>query len=133
MISSKIIKRIRAERIALGISQESFAKKIGISKAAYADIERGKTRLFHPKLEAIAESLNLSFVELLLEGRIAEEYPYKEERDKEAKALVRELQEEIALASIYSAIEGEELKAKLEMLSSIIDKEDEEKGREEEY
>ncbi|WP_081284776.1 helix-turn-helix domain-containing protein [Chromobacterium subtsugae] len=50
--------RIRAERIALHLSQEKLARRAGVSRGVISDLERGRSR-GTTHLLAIAKSLNV--------------------------------------------------------------------------
>ena len=59
-------KKILTVRNAKGYSQEYMAQKLGLSdQSAYSKIEKGKTRLDLPMLEAIAKIFEMSAPELL--------------------------------------------------------------------
>lgn len=53
-------------RKAAGISQEEMAGRLGISRTAYRNIEKGRTRLLGGCLESIARELGKTMEELLL-------------------------------------------------------------------
>jgi len=49
-------------------SQEEMAMKLNMSTNGYAKIERGETKAYIPKLEQIAETLGMDFMELMSFG-----------------------------------------------------------------
>jgi transcriptional regulator with XRE-family HTH domain len=57
--------RISLMRTLKGLTQEEMAKKLNMSTTGYAKIERGETKLQNPRLEKIAESLDLELKDLL--------------------------------------------------------------------
>jgi XRE family transcriptional regulator, regulator of sulfur utilization len=56
--SQAVMDAVRKLRTHLGISQESLAQAIGMSQAAYCNLENGKTKLNIDDLERIALELN---------------------------------------------------------------------------
>ncbi len=56
---------IRKARLYSGLSQEKLAARIGISRQAYYNIESGRTRLIHKKLELIARECGVPLEDLL--------------------------------------------------------------------
>ncbi|RRU16125.1 MULTISPECIES: helix-turn-helix transcriptional regulator [Stenotrophomonas] len=56
----KIGSALRARRVALGLSQEAFADKIGMHRAYYGRIERGRTNLTIGTLNRLAGGLKVS-------------------------------------------------------------------------
>lgn len=52
--------RLRAERIAKGMTQEDMAERLGISRAAYAKREAGIVDVGANELAAIAEVLGIN-------------------------------------------------------------------------
>jgi transcriptional regulator with XRE-family HTH domain len=61
----KINKKIRLIREENDLTQEDMATKLGMSVNGYAKIERGQTKVNLPKLEQIAESLGVNWLELI--------------------------------------------------------------------
>ncbi len=59
-------RNIREQRKSLGLTQEEMARKIGISRQAYNNIEQGKTVMINRKLPKIADQLCISVDHLLL-------------------------------------------------------------------
>ena len=51
---------IRARRMLLEISQESFADKIGVHRTYYGSVETGKQNLTLKSIEKIADGLRVS-------------------------------------------------------------------------
>ncbi|WP_031429982.1 helix-turn-helix domain-containing protein [Methylomicrobium agile] len=64
----KIQEKIRFMRELKNCSQEELAEKLGMSTYGYAKIERGETKATIPKLEQIAEALEIDMMELLTFG-----------------------------------------------------------------
>jgi transcriptional regulator with XRE-family HTH domain len=64
------ISRIRQEK---KISQKEMAEKLGISRASYISMEKGKTRLLNENVEKFAALNNVSPSELVLGYRISED------------------------------------------------------------
>jgi len=64
----KIQEKIRLMREAHQWSQEEMAMKLNMSTNGYAKIERGETKAYIPKLEQIAETLGMDFMELMSFG-----------------------------------------------------------------
>jgi transcriptional regulator with XRE-family HTH domain len=61
----KIHEKIRLVRESKSWSQEDMAEKLGMSLNGYAKIERGETKAYNPKLEQIAEVLEMDLAELM--------------------------------------------------------------------
>jgi transcriptional regulator with XRE-family HTH domain len=53
------LNRIKAERIAAGVSQQQMAKTLGISRGAYWKRENGKTQIGVEELAKIAETVGI--------------------------------------------------------------------------
>jgi transcriptional regulator with XRE-family HTH domain len=53
------LNRIKAERIAAGISQQQMAKVLGISRGAYWKRENGQTPIGAEELAKIAETIGI--------------------------------------------------------------------------
>ena len=64
------ISRIRQEK---NISQKEMAEKLGISRASYISMEKGKTRLLNENVEKFAEINDVSPSELVLGYHISED------------------------------------------------------------
>lgn len=66
----KVHEKIRSLREEKNWSQEDMAKKLHMSVNGYSRIERGETKAYIPKLEKIAEALDVDLIELIpLDGR----------------------------------------------------------------
>ncbi len=66
-MNTELLKRnIRKQRKVMGLTQEELARKIGISRQAYNNIEHGRTHLVNRKLNKIADQLCVSVDRLLL-------------------------------------------------------------------
>jgi transcriptional regulator with XRE-family HTH domain len=66
----KVHDKIRSLREAKNWSQEDMAAKLNMSINGYSKIERGETKAHIPKLEQIAEVLDVDLIELIpLEGK----------------------------------------------------------------
>lgn len=63
-IQSSLGKAIRKKRIALGLSQEKFALKIGMDRTYYASVEAGKRNVSIVNIKKIADGLEVSLSEL---------------------------------------------------------------------
>ncbi len=61
----KIHEKIRLVRESKSWSQEDMAEKLGMSLNGYAKIERGETKAYNPKLEQIADILEIDLAELM--------------------------------------------------------------------
>jgi transcriptional regulator with XRE-family HTH domain len=61
----KVHEKIRLIRESKNWSQEDMAEKLNMSLNGYAKIERGETKSFNPKLEQIAEKLDVDLMELM--------------------------------------------------------------------
>jgi transcriptional regulator with XRE-family HTH domain len=61
----KVHEKIRLIRESKKLSQEDMAEKLNMSLNGYAKIERGETKSFNPKLEQIAEKLDVDLMELM--------------------------------------------------------------------
>ena len=55
---------IRKSRMALGLSQEKFALKIGMDRTYYASVEAGKRNVSVVNIKKIADGLEISLSEL---------------------------------------------------------------------
>lgn len=61
----EIGKRISRARIALGLSQETLAVKVGLQRSSVTNIERGRQRLMVHTLFDVARALHVSLLDLL--------------------------------------------------------------------
>ena len=66
MDNASIKSNIEKFRKASGISQSEMAERLGLSRTAYRNIEKGKTRLLSDILKRIAEELGKTTEELML-------------------------------------------------------------------
>ena len=64
---NSLANRIKARRLAHGISQEVVANELGISRPSYASIEQGAKELTLSQLEKLANILRISLSELQYE------------------------------------------------------------------
>ncbi len=62
---TEVYDNIRAMREKQNLTQEEMADKLHMSTSGYAKIEQGKTKLFHEKLEHIAEVFGISIYQLM--------------------------------------------------------------------
>ena len=79
-----------------GISQEKMANLIGVALNSYRKLERGKTNLVNEKLWDIANALNVSVKELVLEDDILTGTSLADMERKRYQAKINSLEEEIA-------------------------------------
>jgi transcriptional regulator with XRE-family HTH domain len=61
----KVHEKIRLIRESKHWSQEDMAAKLNMSLNGYVKIEHGETKAYHPKLEQIADVLEMDLVELM--------------------------------------------------------------------
>ena len=61
--------RIRQARENAGLSQEKMAEELGVSRTTYVNFETGRSRLFNPLLDSMAERIGISTEELLFGPR----------------------------------------------------------------
>lgn len=66
MDKSTAKENIRKARIDLKMSQSELASKMGISRTAYRNLEKGETRIFNSHLSTLAEITGKSEEELVL-------------------------------------------------------------------
>ncbi|MEA5402552.1 helix-turn-helix transcriptional regulator [Arcicella sp. DC2W] len=100
------IKRIRTEK---GISQQEMADKLGFAQNNYSKIERGIVELTVNRLYEIAEILNVSIFEILIEEKafkgqsnldtetqqLKEKYNYLESKLENFTLIMDELKERL--------------------------------------
>lgn len=67
MIQKAFGKAVRNFREQLGISQEDLALRCGLHRTYISDIERGHRNVGLSNIEAIAEGLSISLIELFTE------------------------------------------------------------------
>ena len=66
MDNATVKENITKVRKAAGISQSDMADRLGVSRTAYRNLEKGETRLISVNVEKIAEILNTTPEELVL-------------------------------------------------------------------
>lgn len=91
-----IKQKIYEIRRSKGISQEKIANLIGVALNSYRKLERGKTNLVNEKLWDIANALNVSVKELVLEDDILTGSSLADMERKRYEAKINSLEEEIA-------------------------------------
>ena len=91
-----IKQKIYEIRRSKGISQEKIANLIGVALNSYRKLERGKTSLVNEKLWDIANALNVSVKELVLENDILTGTSLADMERKKYQAKINSLEEEIA-------------------------------------
>lgn len=91
-----IKQKIYEIRRSKGISQEKMANLISVALNSYRKLERGKTNLVNEKLWDIANALNVSVKELVLENDILTGTSLADMERKKYQAKINSLEEEIA-------------------------------------
>ena len=91
-----IKQKIYEIRRSKGISQEKMANLICVALNSYRKLERGKTNLVNEKLWDIANALNVSVKELVLEDDILTGTSLADMERKRYQAKINSLEEEIA-------------------------------------
>ena len=91
-----IKQKIYEIRRSKGISQEKIANLIGVALNSYRKLERGKTNLVNEKLWDIANALNVSVKELVLEDDILTGSSLADMERKRYEAKINSQEEEIA-------------------------------------
>ena len=91
-----IKQKIYEIRRSKGISQEKMANLIGVALNSYRKLERGKTNLVNEKLWDIANALNISVKELVLEDDILTGTSLADMERKRYQAKINSLEDEIA-------------------------------------
>ena len=91
-----IKQKIYEIRRSKGISQEKMANLISVALNSYRKLERGKTNLVNEKLWDIANALNVSVKELVLEDDILTGSSLADMERKRYEAKINSLEEEIA-------------------------------------
>ena len=81
-------KRLKELRLAQGLNQTQFAKKVGLTQAAISQFEEGKRIPSSNALQKIAAGLDLSLTELI---GTSEEDSTDKEKDLAIQALVSKL------------------------------------------
>ncbi len=72
-MKNKVAEKIRMERLRLNLSQQNMADELGITIAAYSNLERGVTEISISRLNIIAEILKQPIVYFLSEEQVVEE------------------------------------------------------------
>ena len=93
--NGSIKQKIYEIRRSKGISQEKVATAIGIALNNYRKLERGKTALINERLWDIADALNVSVKELVLEDDPHTSTSLADMERKEYLKKIRNLEEEI--------------------------------------
>jgi transcriptional regulator with XRE-family HTH domain len=91
-VDKKIGARIRARRLAIAMSQEALAHKLGVSFQQVQKYEKGVNRVAASTLLDLAEALDVSIAALLPSGRAGEAEPSMIE-DADVALLVRLLKD----------------------------------------
>lgn len=107
--------RLKKVRKSTGLSQEEFAKKVGVTRNPIASAEIGKSRLYPATIHRIAETFNIN-EEWLSEGKGKMENTYGLE-DDELKNLL----------STYSKLTPQTRQKFLGFLESIVAEQSKEK------
>ena len=91
------LKRVRKR---LNLTQQEMAERVGLSRAAYANLETGPTRIINDAVEKVAELADISLAELVTGYRTTDELEQELDRvqqssgrriaDLEARLLSRE-------------------------------------------
>lgn len=68
-MKEKVAERIRIARLSRGLSQQNVADELGITVAAYSNIERGVTDVSVTRVFQIAHILSVNPTNLLLESK----------------------------------------------------------------
>jgi transcriptional regulator with XRE-family HTH domain len=74
-VKNKVAEKIRMERLRLNLSQQNMADELGITIAAYSNLERGVTEISISRLAIIAAILKQSVIYFLSEDQEAEDVP----------------------------------------------------------
>ena len=69
-VQGRLARAVRARREAMQISQESFADSIGMHRAYYSSLERGKRNITIQTLAKVAEGLQITIAALAKEAAI---------------------------------------------------------------
>lgn len=64
-LQARVGMNLRGHRLALGLSQESFADVLGVHRTYMGGVERGERNLTLQSVESIAERLNIDPLSLL--------------------------------------------------------------------
>jgi transcriptional regulator with XRE-family HTH domain len=74
-VKNKVADKIRMERLRLNLSQQNMADELGITIAAYSNLERGVTEISISRLAIIATILQQPMVYFLSEDQALEDTP----------------------------------------------------------
>jgi transcriptional regulator with XRE-family HTH domain len=74
-LKNKVAEKIRMERLRLNLSQQNMADELGITIAAYSNLERGVTEISISRLAIIASILQQPMVYFLSEEQALEDKP----------------------------------------------------------
>ena len=74
-MKNKVAEKIRMERLRLNLSQQNMADELGITIAAYSNLERGVTEISISRLAIIAAILQQPMVYFLSEEQKLEDAP----------------------------------------------------------
>lgn len=72
-MKNKVAEKIRMERLRLNLSQQNMADELGITIAAYSNLERGVTEISISRLTIIATILQQPIVYFLSEEQVVNE------------------------------------------------------------
>ena len=72
-MKNKVAEKIRMERLRLNLSQQNMADELGITIAAYSNLERGVTEISISRLNIIATILQQPIVYFLSEEQVVDE------------------------------------------------------------
>lgn len=109
--------RVRARRLAIGMSQEQLAEALGITFQQVQKYEKGVNRIAASRLFAIAEVLDYPIAEFF-HGLSARGRPSDERRNEHLLAT----REGAELASLFSGLKNQRVRAKaLAMLRVLVD------------
>ena len=64
---------LRRVRKRLNLTQQEMAERVGLSRAAYANLETGPTRIINDAVEKVAELADISLAELVTGYRTSDE------------------------------------------------------------
>ncbi len=112
--------RMRARRLALGLSQEYVAAEIGVAFQQVQKYEKGLNRVAASRLILIASALNCSAADLI-EGIDSPSSPKDAPRDLVADFIATP--GALALARAYTAIESAAVRKRISALIGVIGEE----------
>lgn len=114
----KIQEKIRCLRELKNWSQEDLASKLDMSTNGYSKIERGETKANIPKLEQIAEILEIDLMELLAFGEKSVAFLFGDNNNQNSTQIVS--------SSTELALEIQKLKLIVEHQQAILNQKDRE-------